>query len=101
MTIIIWGSRGLAGTITQGPFECPRCGRQSEYSLIQSREWFTLYWIPIFPVGSHKRWVQCGRCGGTFDEDVLHQRPSASSRQLNETYRDLEEGASLQEGEAT
>lgn len=99
MPVIIWGSRGLSKTVSHGQFDCPRCGHQSEYSVIQVREWFTLYWIPIFPVGSAKRYLECRNCGQTFDEDVLQQRPSGSSRMLNQVYRDLETGTSLQEGE--
>src|SRR5439155_12352622 len=97
--IIIWGSRGLSKTVAHGEFECPRCGRTSEYSVIQVREWFTLYWIPVFPIGSAKRYVECRRCGGTFDEEVLHNRPSKNSQALNRVHRDLEEGESLEEGE--
>src|SRR5262245_5418923 len=101
MPIILWGSRGISSHLNEGTFYCPACERQCQYSLDQVREWFTLYFIPLFPIGSAHRYVECRRCGQTFIEDVLNSGPpTEGERRMAHLYRDLEEGKSLEEVES-
>jgi zinc-ribbon family len=96
MPIIIWGSRGLNSTVESGTFHCPACERQREYDLKESRRWFTLYFIPIFPISGTQRYVECQRCGQAFKESVLdYEAPSKTDRILTQVYDDLTDGASL------
>jgi hypothetical protein len=100
MPIIIWGERGLTSQLDSGRFYCPHCERERPYLLKRVRPWFTLYWIPIFPTGSGQRFVECENCGGTFVEDVLEMSPPTEGEaMLARLYRDLEEGASVEEVE--
>ena len=97
MPIIIWGSRGLTRQLDSGSFYCPNCDRTAEYLLKQVRPWFTLYFIPVFPVGSAERFVECQRCGGTFREQVLDMEPpSESDRFVRRLYNDLLTGSSVE-----
>jgi hypothetical protein len=96
MPIIIWGSRGLTSTVDRGEFHCPKCDRREEYTLKQTRPWFTLYFIPIFPVGGGQRYVECAGCGQAYKESVLeYEAPSEGDRLAAEVYEDLRDGASL------
>src|SRR5262245_13483511 len=101
MPIILWGSRGLTKRLGRGDFHCPHCDQPNEYTLAQEREWFTLYFIPIFPMGGAQRYVECHGCGSRFTEEVLQAPPpEETDRNLARVYRDMEEGESLEEAEA-
>ncbi|HEX8524757.1 MAG TPA: zinc-ribbon domain-containing protein [Tepidisphaeraceae bacterium] len=45
---------------------CPRCGRQATIVGKSYRNWFTLFFIPVFPVSGAKTFSQCTSCGGQF-----------------------------------
>jgi Zn finger protein HypA/HybF involved in hydrogenase expression len=116
MPIIIYGWRGLTSNLSEGDFDCPHCQNHSSYRLRQVRRFFTLFWIPIFPISSAVRYVECDHCSSQFREEVLDYRsPSpqddtiilASARQLRdglsvEEIRDKlsEEGEDRREMEA-
>jgi hypothetical protein len=98
MPFIFFGTRGITSTRQTGQFYCPRCNRDRvPYAVKATRPWFTLYFIPLFPVGGAETYVECQRCGGTFREEVLDYRPpSESERFLGELYDDLEDGKSVE-----
>jgi hypothetical protein len=97
MPFIIWGSRGLTSTVENGDFHCPRCDQQQEYALKQVRPWFTLYFIPIFPVGGAEKYVECLGCGNTYKDEVLnYEPPSEADRFLRQAYDEVVTGTSLE-----
>ncbi len=60
---IIWGTRVMnkvLGYFNQ-PYKCGRCNNVSNFKLIRQRKWFTLFWIPIFPIGT-KHFFGCPVC---------------------------------------
>lgn len=69
--MIIWGSRTHEVPVAQGECYCPRCGQRQPYQLIESKRYFTLYFISLFPMYSQGQHVACLRCAGTFSTDVL------------------------------
>ena len=71
---IIWGTRGVTTSKGSGRFVCPSCGADRDYTLKQVRRFFTLYFIPIIPLGLLGTYVECRTCGGTFKDSVL-ERP--------------------------
>jgi predicted RNA-binding Zn-ribbon protein involved in translation (DUF1610 family) len=95
---IIWGSRGIVSNLDEGKFYCPECEEvECDYRLRSSRTWFTLYFIPIFPVSGRTQFVECDQCGGTFTEEVLEfVPPSKSERLLGRLYDALEDGQSVE-----
>ena len=46
---------------------CGVCGPGATYARIMVRYAFSLFWIPVLPVG-HSLWVKCQRCGNEFQE---------------------------------
>jgi predicted RNA-binding Zn-ribbon protein involved in translation (DUF1610 family) len=101
MPIIIWGSRGITSRLNSGQFHCPRCQAQVSYDLQESRPYFTIYFIPLFPVGSGQRYVECRRCGGTFREEVLDMQPAEDGASLlREIEGHLQAGRSLEEAQS-
>lgn len=97
MPIIIWGSRGITSTIEGGEFYCPQCDAREEYTHKQNRPFFTLFFIPVFPIGGATRYVECHGCGRTFSEDVLsYEPPSEMDRLIGQFYNELKTGTSVE-----
>jgi DNA-directed RNA polymerase subunit RPC12/RpoP len=67
--IILFGTRSMIGDDREArPVNavCPRCGQRADIVGKTYRTWFTIFFIPIFPVGGVKRFSQCSRCGAQF-----------------------------------
>ncbi|ADB19040.1 hypothetical protein Psta_4393 [Pirellula staleyi DSM 6068] len=78
--MIIYGSRGIERTVTQGNFHCPRCGPSRVFTHKEIRRWFTLYFIPVFPMYRAGEYIECGTCGATFGPEVLNYSPEPSQQ---------------------
>jgi hypothetical protein len=77
--ILIWGLRARAKALSTGEFFCSHCGTDRSYVLQQVRRWFTLFFIPLFPVGKPLgEQVRCSTCGTRFAPEVLNTPTSAS-----------------------
>ncbi len=61
--MIIWGFRSRSKPLGQRMVACPNCHRDAMTAAVQSRRWFTLFFIPIFPVQATKTIAVCGLCG--------------------------------------
>lgn len=69
--MIIFGTRSIESTQGTGHCFCPRCQTQQPCRQIVVRRWFTLYFIPVIPLGRLGEYVQCGRCAATFSDGHL------------------------------
>ena len=67
--MIIWGFRSRGKVLGQRTLNCPNCHRDAMTGAAESRRWFTLFFIPIFPVGAKKTVAQCGLCGFRYQVD--------------------------------
>jgi len=96
--IFIWGSRYLTKTRDTGRFYCPQCGEPDvSYRRQAARQWFTMYFIPVFPIGGVEEHIECMRCRGTFKLEVLDLvPPSADDLFLRDCYERLTRGRSLE-----
>lgn len=80
--MIIWGSRGMKSVKASGPFHCPRCGPEKTYNLVHVNRWFTLYFIPLFPIGTAGSYTECQSCAGTFDANAVNYDPEVAHREF-------------------
>ena len=64
--MIIFGTTGLNSTKERGAFNCPRCSMQRGYRWISVNRFFTLYFIPLIPLGTRYLDV-CTVCGRAID----------------------------------
>ncbi|MGE5841507.1 MAG: zinc ribbon domain-containing protein [Deltaproteobacteria bacterium] len=46
---------------------CPKCGLYQARSK-RADHYFSLFFIPLFPVKRGSPFLECGRCGGVFNE---------------------------------
>jgi tetratricopeptide (TPR) repeat protein len=62
MFAIIFGTRNTNNVLGQTQFVCPQCRRQAYHTVVRSRQWFTLYFIPVIPMGKSTT-ARCNLCG--------------------------------------
>ena len=55
----------------KGQFVCPKCSIKKEYTVKTSRQYFRLFFIPIFPMGKNESIVECQTCKSIYQTDVL------------------------------
>lgn len=87
--MIIFGVRGRLVTLGSGSFYCPRCHGDRQYARKGVRRWFTLFFVPIFPISATTgARVCCDTCKGAFTDDVL-SLPTADAFQalLRRSFR--------------
>lgn len=98
--MIIFGSRPRYKTLNSGTFFCPHCQQERTYEHKQARNYFTLYFIPVFPVDSPTEFIECQKCGRTYSEDVLKFKASAprpdAARFLTSIQENLKRGYSAE-----
>ena len=83
--IILFGSRamvsdtGAPGVVTR----CPNCNQQSNLMSKAYRNWFTLFFIPVFPISGRTEFSQCSTCGAQFEvaAEELRRRLAEADRQ--------------------
>ncbi|MCA9619183.1 MAG: zinc-ribbon domain-containing protein, partial [Myxococcales bacterium] len=76
LTLIIYGTRAVEGTKGEGTFWCPDCRGQAPYVHKRLRRFFTLYFIPLIPLGTIEEWVECRQCASTYEPSVLDAGPA-------------------------
>jgi hypothetical protein len=69
--MIIYGSRTISKTQGTGVFLCPLCKMQRPYRHQVNKRYFTLYFIPLFPMYNQGDHVECNACGEGFATEVL------------------------------
>lgn len=77
--MIIFGTRGVNSTMEQGHFNCPQCEAQKPYKHKKVTRFFTLYFIPLIPLGKIGEFVECQQCRGTFIPNVLKYQKDSSA----------------------
>jgi len=73
--MIIFGTRGVKSTFKSGNFNCPQCQENRFYRYRKVTKFFTLYFIPLIPLGNAGEYVECSDCKGTFIPRVLINNP--------------------------
>jgi hypothetical protein len=87
--MIIFGTTSLDSTKESGAFHCPRCAMQRGYRWINVNRFFTLYFIPLIPLGSAGEYIKCDSCGGTYGTEVLSYNPEEDRAEMIATIRRL------------
>jgi tetratricopeptide (TPR) repeat protein len=84
--ILLFGTRAITSADHSAPSVntvCPRCSRQTEMLGKTYRTWFTLFFIPVFPVSGAHPISQCRLCGAKFPVSTreLSSRVASSDRE--------------------
>ena len=84
--MIIFGTRGVKFTKEKGHFTCPQCASQQPFKHKKVTRFFTLYFIPVIPLGSLGEYVECQTCKGTFVPRVLDYDPQKQKNEFQSVY---------------
>jgi tetratricopeptide (TPR) repeat protein len=78
--IIFFGWRTITSQRRESPVDttCPACRRETSIVPMQGRDWFTLFFIPVFPISGAKQFVKCSTCKTCFDADIEQFRRKAA-----------------------
>jgi zinc-ribbon family len=58
----LFGMRTKAKAIAQQERACTKCVRPTMHALVETKKWFTLFFIPVIPLGG-SLFARCGVCG--------------------------------------
>jgi tetratricopeptide (TPR) repeat protein len=66
--ILLFGSRNILSNEKVPPVEtvCPRCSQPSQIIGRTYRTWFTIFFLPVFPVSGSRRFSECSLCHAQF-----------------------------------
>ena len=73
---------GLSTTkpvIDTGSFDCPKCHQQRSYQRKLIKNWISIYFIPIIPIGSSGEVLQCTKCKIEFPAKSAPQSQASDS----------------------
>ena len=94
--MIIFGTKARYKTVDSGEFFCPSCQKTRQYERKQGKNYFSLYFVPVIPMGDAGEFIECQTCGRSYHPDVLKQRLSKPqpdvARLLNTVKSRLENG---------
>ncbi|HSI34609.1 MAG TPA: zinc-ribbon domain-containing protein [Tepidisphaeraceae bacterium] len=71
--ILLFGSRNIVSddrSVQPVQAVCPNCNQQATIVGKTYRNWFTLFFLPVFPMGKATAFSQCTNCGGQFPVTV-------------------------------
>ena len=80
--MIIFETRGVKSALEEGRFMCPQSASDDCYWHKKVARFFTLYFIPINPLGRLGEYVECQTCKGTFLSQVLEYEPQKSRNEF-------------------
>jgi tetratricopeptide (TPR) repeat protein len=95
--ILLFGTRNLVSGGAGDPVaaNCPRCGATSSLVEKTIRPWFTVFFLPVFPVGRPRRFTQCTACQASYalpPEQLVNQVAKVGAKQTEraiEMYNSL------------
>jgi hypothetical protein len=86
LAIIIYGWTTKEKTLESTEFFCPTCREHRDGEHRAMKRYFTLYFIPLIPLGTVGEFVHCETCQGQFDTAVL-DLTAADVQRLTQPWR--------------
>lgn len=79
---IIWGSRHISKILatTNKQIKCLHCNNVVQLNFVKHVDWFTTYWIPIFPMHTEYR-AECPIC--SYGLEIEKKRAKEILTELN------------------
>lgn len=84
--MIIYGYKHKEIQLGTGQLHCFSCEVQRPYRHKKIVRYFTLFFIPLFPLGTISEYVECQVCGRTYAPEML-SAASTTSMPISETDR--------------
>ncbi len=84
--IFIMGESIKAKVVEEGSFECPICQRRQDYAHLQEKTYFTIMFIPTFPLGLRGDYLVCSGCKHSFDPQDKSEPSFVMAMQMTYAY---------------
>ncbi|MDG2440763.1 MAG: TerB family tellurite resistance protein [Crocinitomicaceae bacterium] len=94
---IIFGTRGVRSNVQEGQFYCPQCDGQTRFKQKKVTQFFTLYFIPLIPLGNKGTYVECQSCRNTFIDRILEMHQEIDITDRPEPKRRIEQQPEVNE----
>jgi tetratricopeptide (TPR) repeat protein len=87
--ILFFGSRNIISGEHVPPVQttCPRCGQTAQIVGKTYRTWFTLFFLPLFPISASRRFSQCSSCNAQFPVPVEDLRKGLASNEQQQNQQ--------------
>ena len=72
--MIILGNRPRTVKESSGNFYCPECNDYKTCSFKKVKNYFTLYFIPLFPISDLGEYIECSNCKFKYKENECSQK---------------------------
>lgn len=87
--ILLFGTRAIVSEGSGPPIQtrCPACEREVGLLPKSYRTWFTLFFIPVFPVSGRQPFCECPSCKAQFPglpDDLRRELATSQARQQQE-----------------
>lgn len=86
--ILLFGTRAIERSDSTPPVRtvCPNCNQTADIVGKSYRQWFTVFFIPLFPISGSTRFSRCENCGATFQApaDELGSRVAETQREQSQ-----------------
>ncbi len=87
--IILFGMRTInrAMCVVLDSIVCGRCNNHVQRTILRSQDWFTLFFIPVFPLSKKCYYQVCPVCGALYEitkeqaEDFIARYPETAQQQ--------------------
>ena len=70
MPIVIWGTRSRTvpdHEATTFMNTCRNCGQTVTFEPVRMKQYFSLFWVPLIPLGKGKAAVRCPNCDTKYE----------------------------------
>src|SRR6188472_2825086 len=91
--ILLFGTRSMVGDDRDSqPIEavCPRCNQRAQIVGKTYRNWFTVFFIPIFPISGAQRFSQCSNCGAQFPIEARQLGSQVAAAERDQSQRAIQ-----------
>ncbi len=88
--IVFFGWRSLHGNDKHIPpleIPCPRCNQPAQMHSRWFQRWFTLFFIPVFPISARTHFSQCSLCASQFKLTLDQLRSRLSEADQNQSQQ--------------
>jgi tetratricopeptide (TPR) repeat protein len=91
--ILLFGTRAIVSNDAEArPVNavCPRCQQRADIVGKQFRNWFTVFFIPIFPISGAQRFSQCANCGAEFPVEARQLGNQVAAAEQQQSQRAIQ-----------
>ncbi|MEA2735741.1 MAG: hypothetical protein QOE14_2192 [Humisphaera sp.] len=69
---------------------CPRCNQRADIVGKTYRNWFTIFFIPVFPISGAQRFSQCTQCGAQFPVEARQLGTQVAAAEREQSQRAIQ-----------